>query len=198
MSTILPIKPCMQDSVIMITTNLDGHIIKNSSLENNPFKNCGNIYEVESLLPYKNILYANFETKKLAINIFKQNHIIFQTINEFGIQFVITEWFINSPLLQKHANIKIKKELCCIERFSIIEQEVMYFMQIGAYSQKDLVNCCYQYGIRHSVRQIKYNIAKLYDKFEVNGIFQLLQSLNHHKLNKYAPLSIIKPNIYSA
>ena len=81
MSTILPIKPCMQDSVIMITTNLDGHIIKNSSLENNPFKNCGNIYEVESLLPYKNILYANFETKKLAINIFKQNHIIFQTIN---------------------------------------------------------------------------------------------------------------------
>ena len=191
----------IQNPIIMITVNYNGDIFNNSLSTNNPFMNCKNIYEIERLQPYKNILSKNFTTQKLAINIFDKNYSIIQLKQQVGnmelLQFIFMDWRI-SNVIPNDPNAQVFTNMQNIKNHALIQQEIMCAVMVGLIQDKEIVNFVIKLSSQYTERHIKYNLTMLYKKFNVNTRTSLIQAIKAHDLDGYLPITIVAPGIYDS
>jgi len=186
--------------MITITTNLFGDIISNCVLEQNPFKDCKNIYDITQLKLHKASLMNNFSQRKVIVNIFERNYSLMQlsqqALNVNIVQFILSEWQINN-IIKINPSIKIQKELLDINNFLPHDRELIYSLLCGVTSDKEIYDFLRQQGIKCSERTIRYRLEQLRKKFDVNTRSLLIAAINAHNLNRYLPDTIFPAGIYS-
>lgn len=191
-----------KETVVTITIDMNGNILNKSDENYYLFKGCKNLFELQPLLKYKNVIIGEFTEKKKLINLFKHNYVIYKIpLPISGIilnQLVFEELCINNFSTFNKSQI-VYQNLININLYSIEQQEVIFALLNGFIQNKEIFNFLLQHNLINHVdseRKIKTVIAQLYERFGVNSKSSLISFLNGHGLNKNFPKTIFKPGLY--
>lgn len=177
------------NSVISIITDKNGNII--NTIDTMPFFQ----------LALKKINIEN-DRKVLLANIFDKNYTVYKTLlNSFGNimnNWIFEEWRLNSNILiQSNKKFIINNLLKNIKIFSLFEQEVIYSILSGYYSNKEIEAFIINNTITKELNgNVRYTISSLYDKFNCNNKHDLRILFQLHDLDKFLPITIFPAGLY--
>jgi len=191
-----------KEAVVTITIDMNGNILNKSDVNHYLFKDCKNIFDLQPLDKYKDVMVSELPEKRKLINLFEHNYAVYKIpLPVSGIilnQLIFEEFCINNFFTFNKSQI-VYDNLKDIESYSTQQQEVIFALLNGYIQNKEILNFMLQHNLIKRIdteRTIKTVISQLYVKFGVNNKSSLVSSLNAHGLNKHFPKTIFKPGLY--